>query len=138
MTADPAIRQALSSLSTKGLVQRSAQLGEGDGPDAASRYALATLAGRIIALTSEADRTEQRITALVDAVRPALLERVGIGPDSAATLLIVAGDNPERVQRETSFVALCGVRTWLSGKRPRAKLRKTTRERRGARSSPLP
>jgi transposase len=109
VTADPAIREAFSGLSTKGLVRRCVQLGEGDGPDAVTRYALATLAERIIALTSEADRTEQRITALVDAVRPALLERIGIGPDSAATLLIVAGDNPERVQRQTSFAALCGV-----------------------------
>ncbi|WP_442942448.1 transposase [Nonomuraea sp. LP-02] len=32
-----------------------------------------------------------------------------MGPDSAATLLIAAGDNPERLASEASFAALCGV-----------------------------
>jgi transposase len=34
---------------------------------------------------------------------------VGIGPDSAVTLLITMGDNPERLNTEASFAALCGV-----------------------------
>ncbi|MFD9670274.1 transposase [Rhodococcus sp. NPDC059968] len=38
-----------------------------------------------------------------------LLERRGIGPGSAATLLITAGDNPDRLHSEASFAALCGV-----------------------------
>nr|WP_323188056.1 IS110 family transposase [Streptomyces sp. NBC_01264] len=33
----------------------------------------------------------------------------GIGPDSAAALLIAAGDNPERLTSEAAFAALCGV-----------------------------
>jgi transposase len=33
----------------------------------------------------------------------------GIGTDSAATLLIVAGDNPQRLGSEASFASLCGV-----------------------------
>ena len=33
----------------------------------------------------------------------------GIGTDSAATLLIVAGDNPQRLRSEASFANLCGV-----------------------------
>ncbi|MFH8413951.1 IS110 family transposase [Streptomyces collinus] len=40
---------------------------------------------------------------------PQLLEPVGIGPDSAVTLLITMGDNPERLSTEASFAALCGV-----------------------------
>ncbi|MFI6932378.1 MULTISPECIES: transposase [Streptomyces] len=32
-----------------------------------------------------------------------------MGPDSAAALLITAGDNPERLGSEASFAALCGV-----------------------------
>ncbi|MET7783631.1 transposase [Streptomyces sp. NPDC005388] len=31
------------------------------------------------------------------------------GPDSAAALLIAAGDNPERLTSEASFAALCGT-----------------------------
>ncbi|MFD9624204.1 transposase, partial [Streptomyces virginiae] len=33
----------------------------------------------------------------------------GVGPDSAAALLVSAGDNPERLAREASFAALCGT-----------------------------
>ena len=40
---------------------------------------------------------------------PQLLQRHGIGPDSAAALLITAGDNPDRMSSEASFAALCGV-----------------------------
>jgi transposase len=32
-----------------------------------------------------------------------------LGPDSAATLLLTAGDNPDRMHTEASFAALCGV-----------------------------
>ena len=32
-----------------------------------------------------------------------------MGPDTAATLLITAGDNPQRLASEASFAALCGV-----------------------------
>lgn len=40
---------------------------------------------------------------------PQLLQCRGTGPDSAAALLIVAGDNPERLTHEGSYAALCGV-----------------------------
>ncbi|MFJ8604481.1 transposase [Streptomyces shenzhenensis] len=40
---------------------------------------------------------------------PSLPARFGIGPDSAAALLIAAGDTPERLGSEASFAALCGV-----------------------------
>ena len=33
----------------------------------------------------------------------------GVGGDVAATLMITAGDNPERLVTEASFAALCGV-----------------------------
>jgi transposase len=38
-----------------------------------------------------------------------LLTHHGIGPDTAAALLITAGDNPDRLRSEVSFAALCGV-----------------------------
>ncbi|WP_206185055.1 transposase [Thermoactinospora rubra] len=40
---------------------------------------------------------------------PALLERVGVGPDTAAALLVTAGDNPQRPAKQGSFAALCGT-----------------------------
>ena len=33
----------------------------------------------------------------------------GVGPDTAATLLLAAGSNPERLHSEAAFAALCGV-----------------------------
>jgi transposase len=38
-----------------------------------------------------------------------LVSLAGIGTDHAATLLIVAGDNPQRLRSEASFASLCGV-----------------------------
>ena len=40
---------------------------------------------------------------------PGLVSLPGIGTDNAATLLIVAGDNPQRLKSEASFANLCGV-----------------------------
>lgn len=51
----------------------------------------------------------RRVSRDVRTHRPRLLDIVGIGPDSAAALLIAAGDNPERLANEAAFAALCGV-----------------------------
>nr|WP_236565696.1 MULTISPECIES: transposase [Nocardia] len=40
---------------------------------------------------------------------PALRSAYGVGPDTAAQLLVTAGDNPQRLQGEGSFAALCGA-----------------------------
>ncbi|MEU6029702.1 transposase [Streptomyces tauricus] len=37
------------------------------------------------------------------------MDVIGVGPDSAAALLIAADDTPERLASEASFAALCGV-----------------------------
>jgi hypothetical protein len=50
-----------------------------------------------------------RQTFVLDAHAPQLLQRHGIGPDSACALLVTAGDNPDRMHSEASFAALCGV-----------------------------
>lgn len=113
VTADPVLRESLHGLGSKTLVRRCAQLPEPmeqmSDVQVATRYALRVLADRILALTRDADELEKRIRALVDAVVPELLERQGVGPDSAAALLIVAGDNADRIRSEGSFAALCGV-----------------------------
>ncbi|MFB9735230.1 transposase [Streptomyces thermocoprophilus] len=70
---------------------------------------LRMLAERIEQLTGQINELNQRLTRLVERNAPQLLVPVGIGPDSAATLLITMGDNPERLNTEASFAALCGV-----------------------------
>lgn len=49
------------------------------------------------------------ILVLADAHNPGLLGVHGVGPDTAAQLLITAGANPERLRTEASFAALCGT-----------------------------
>ena len=39
---------------------------------------------------------------------PKLRDLLGVGPDSAAALLITAGDNWQRLHSEAAFAALCG------------------------------
>lgn len=49
------------------------------------------------------------IAAIVKDLAPELIARSGVGFNSAAQLLLTAGDNPERLKSEASFAALCGV-----------------------------
>ncbi|MER7775579.1 transposase [Streptomyces sp. NPDC096191] len=67
---------------------------------------LRMLAERIEQLTAQIDELNRRPIRLVERHAPQLLEPVGIGPDSAVTLLITMGDNPERLNTEASFAAL--------------------------------
>ncbi|MEU9114364.1 IS110 family transposase [Streptomyces sp. NPDC048483] len=60
-------------------------------------------------LTGRIRDLEHRLARLVKCHFPQLLIPVGMGPDSAVTLLITMGDNPERLGSEASFAALCGV-----------------------------
>ncbi|MEU6459948.1 transposase [Streptomyces sp. NPDC047065] len=83
--------------------------GADDGVAQATRITLRVLAERIEQLTAQINELNQRLTRLVEHHAPQLLEPVGIGPDSAVTLLITMGDDPERLNTEASFAALCGV-----------------------------
>lgn len=56
----------------------------------------------------EHELTEQ-IHALVDDINPGLRAAHGVGPDTAAALLITAGLNPHRLRSEAAFAALCGT-----------------------------
>jgi len=111
VSADPALRESLSGLSTTKLIRRCVQLDTGVPTDttSAAAWTLRLLAQRIIGLTAEVDDLQARITNAVNRSTPTLLERNGVGPDSAAALLITAGDNPQRLGSDTAFAALCGA-----------------------------
>ncbi|MFJ7150556.1 transposase [Streptomyces sp. NPDC100445] len=97
------------------LLRTCARLGPGDGEEGENAVVQATymtlrmLAKRIEQLTGQINELNQRLTQLVEHHAPQPLAPVGIGPDSAVTLLITMGDNPERLNTEASFAALCGV-----------------------------
>lgn len=75
----------------------------------AYRSTLKSLARRYIELDDEIADYDAMIKTLVDELAPDLIARQAIGYNSAAQLLITAGDNPERLRSEASFAALCGV-----------------------------
>ncbi|MFG2831290.1 transposase [Streptomyces sp. NPDC048434] len=70
---------------------------------------LGLLTQRIGQLTDQIQDLEGRLARLVERHAPQLLNVVGIGPDTAVTLLITMEANPERLHSEASFAALCGV-----------------------------
>ena len=45
----------------------------------------------------------------VRAAAPALVALEGVGIDTAAILIVAAGDNPQRLRSEAAFAHLCGV-----------------------------
>nr|WP_229840050.1 IS110 family transposase [Streptomyces brasiliensis] len=111
VSADPALRESLTGLSNPELIRRCSELEavDGIGPAAAARHTLRLLARRIQHLTEEINDLTARITTAIAARAPRLLEHYGVGPDTAAALLIAVGDNPQRMGSEASFAALCGV-----------------------------
>lgn len=70
---------------------------------------LKALAQRHQFLTAQDTELTALINIIVTAANPALRAVYGVGPDTAAQLLITAGNNPDRLTKETSFAALCGV-----------------------------
>lgn len=111
ISTSPALRESLTSLSNPKLIRSCAELDVTAGTDstAAARHTLRLLARRIQRLSEEINDLNQRMTEAVSIAAPGLLEHRGVGPDTAAALLIAAGDNPDRLGSEASFAALCGT-----------------------------
>jgi transposase len=112
LTAPEKLLNRLRELSTKELVSVAARFRLGDDPrdvPAATKFALRSVARRYEALSAEIAELDAQLARLVAQVAPELVCLPGIGTDHAATLLIVAGDNPQRLRSEASFASLCGV-----------------------------
>jgi transposase len=75
----------------------------------ATRIALRELGRRAQFLDDQIGRLDELITPLVAARAPSLLALFGIGPNTAALLLIAAGDHPGRLRSEAAWAHLCGV-----------------------------
>src|SRR5215469_8788439 len=71
--------------------------------------ALRELGRRAQYLDGQLARLDGLIVPLVTARAPGLLELYGVGPDTAAVLLIAAGDHPARLRSEAAWAHLCGV-----------------------------
>ena len=71
--------------------------------------ALRELGRRAEFLDGQISRLDELIVPLVTARAPGLLALHGVGPDTAALLLIAAGDHPERLRSEAAWAHLCAV-----------------------------
>jgi transposase len=78
-------------------------------PTAATKRALASIAGRIQDLDTEITELDDDLEALLTPRAPTLLGLQGVGFDVAGQLLVTAGDNPERITHEAAFAHLCGA-----------------------------
>jgi transposase len=67
------------------------------------------LAQRVQFLEAQSETLQNQIDALVTEANPGLRSAYGVGPDTAAQLLITAGANSHRLHSEAAFAALCGV-----------------------------
>jgi transposase len=75
----------------------------------ATRIALRELGRRAEFLGGQLDRLDELMVPLVAARAPGLLSLYGVGPHTAALLLIAAGDHPGRLRSEAAWAHLCAT-----------------------------
>jgi transposase len=80
-----------------------------DPVTAATKAALSSLAHRVQVLDSELVELDEKIEALLLATAPELMGLFGVGTDTAASLLVATGDNPDRLHSEAAWAHLCGA-----------------------------
>ena len=80
-----------------------------DAVTAATKASLSSLAHRVADLEAEIADLDAMISPLLQITAPELLAVYGVGIDTAAALLVAAGDNPERLHSEAAWAHLCGV-----------------------------
>ncbi len=111
-TAPEEIRRSLQGAAREHIAKQAAAMrpsAHGDPVVFATKTALRTLGRRVLALDQEKNALDGLLGDLVQEVAPGLLELHGVGVDTAAALLVTAGDNPDRLRCEAAWAHLCGV-----------------------------
>ena len=128
-TAPEPIRDELRALNVFHLLERASTYRPGAKRDIVSltKLTLRMLAKRAIALEEEITGIDAIFTPLVNETAPELVAALGLGTDTASTLLVAAGDNPERLRNEAAFAHLCGASPIdaSSGKQERHRLNRS-------------
>lgn len=111
VTAPEPIRADHRHLSTNRRVDHAARYQPGtlSDPAEATKHALATIARRHQQLTTEIRALDRELHNLTRQAAPRLLARPGVGPDTAAQLLITAGQNGDRLHNHAALAGLCGT-----------------------------
>jgi transposase len=111
-TAPEEIRQSLQGVSRRLLPKTAAAMRPKAGSDPvvfATKTAIRSLGRRVLELQEEMKTIDILLEQLLTAHWEDLLSLYGVGIDTAAALLVTAGDNPERLKSEASWAHLCGV-----------------------------
>jgi transposase len=112
ISAPEQLSSRLKELSVTALVAEGVRMRptrSADPVTAATKASLSSLAHRISTLDDEIAELDEKIEPLLTATVPELLGRFGVGPDTAASLVMAAGDNPERLHSEAAWARLCGA-----------------------------
>jgi transposase len=112
ITAPEGLRSESRELSTAKLVAKASGFRPGTNPSdvqAATKFAMRSVARRHQRLSEEISELDAQLDRIVTQAAPELVAVEGVGTDTAASLLIAAGDNPERLRDEAAFAHLCGV-----------------------------
>ncbi len=111
-TGPEEIRSRFKDRPKTGLVTEVARLRPRKGSDPVlytTQYTMRGLARRIQMLNTEIKGLDGMPSELVNNTAPSLVELFGVGTDTAASLLVAAGDNPDRLHSERSWAHLCGA-----------------------------
>lgn len=105
------LREALQGLTDHGLLTRCAGLRPGPlvSPTASAKHTLRSLARRWFALAEEGATHDRHLARLTTETSPTLREGFGVGAHTAAEMLIIFGDDPDRIRSEAAFAKLCGA-----------------------------
>lgn len=112
LTAPEDLRARLRNLNRRQLLETCSSFRVRAGDDtlaAVMRLSMRELAQRVLFLDVQTQDVLTRMRRIATTTAPDLIAKVGVGPDTAATLLITAGDNPDRIRHEKSFASLVGV-----------------------------
>jgi transposase len=110
--APAAPRERLEAITGKmALIRHLAALRPGrlSSTAASAKTSLRALARRWLDLDAEIKSQDAHLEPLTRRCAPALVEAQGIKTGIAAEMLILVGDNPERIRSEAAFAQLCGA-----------------------------
>jgi transposase len=111
-TAPDDIRLALNGVSRVLIARAAAGMRPREGSDPvifATKTSLRSLGRRALALQAEIDSMDKLLGRLIGEHHEDLLSLYGVGVQSAALLLVAAGDNPQRMKSEAAWARMCGV-----------------------------
>ena len=112
VSAPAGLREQLDGITGKmTLIRRLAALRPGKltSTTASAKASLRAIARRWLALDTEIKAHDRHLDDLTQECAPAMLEAHGIAAGTAAEMLLLVGDNPDRIRSEAAFAKLCGA-----------------------------